>query len=64
MLRCEGVDLLLVLPPLAALPTWADALNLTSKDRDRFILAGQLAHAPEAVRAYVAKLEDDAGRRR
>lgn len=51
-------------PPLDALPTWADVLGLTGKDRDRFILAGQLTHCPEAVRAYVAKLETEAGRKR
>ncbi len=49
-------------PPLEALSAWADTLSLKGPERERFILAGQLAHAPEAVRAHVAKIEAELDR--
>lgn len=49
-------------PPLEALPAWVDALGLKGTERGRFILAGQFAHAPEAVREHLARVEAELDR--
>lgn len=51
-------------PPLDSLEPWADVLGLKGQERERFILAGQLAHSPEAVRKHLAKVEAELERLR
>ncbi len=43
-------------PPLKAIPKWADALRLKGTDREEFLEAAYLRHAPPYVQDLVSRL--------
>jgi transcriptional regulator with XRE-family HTH domain len=48
--------------PLARVEAWADLLELTGRNRERFIDLAELSHAPERLRNLVLAVEKAAGK--
>lgn len=50
--------------PADDLERWGEVLGLSGKAKDRFVLVGTLARCPRLIRDYVARLEEEAAKRR
>lgn len=46
-------------PPLKRVDAWADQLDLSSQDRESFLDAAALAHAPARVHEIIARYRSD-----